>query len=267
MDITNSLTGRVNAANAFRDRKKFEKADRLYEAIIKESEDGKIYPLHIASFYKSLAMSKFFQQNWATAIANFKKSSKLYDSICDIESVARNLDWQHQAEWASGQFQVATRSALKQLIVMKRLGLQSLPAYTMLIQRLHYIIMKIPVEWSESMQVLVTDSRLSNSEKEQIAMKAKENMGRVQEILAKGGVESEEYLTAMIVGDVPRATQKCTLHFPRGGCGNPACFALEEAESHFKSCSKCKSVRYCSKACQVAHWNESHKRLCQASDQ
>ena len=52
MDLTASRGGRINAANDFRDCRKFKKADRLYEAIIKESEDGNVHLSHIAGFYK-----------------------------------------------------------------------------------------------------------------------------------------------------------------------------------------------------------------------
>ena len=47
------------------------------------------------------------------------------------------------------------------------------------------------------------------------------------------------------------------------GCNNPWCSSLEgELEANaVKMCSKCKVVGYCSRACQVAHW-EAHKGVC-----
>ena len=43
-----------------------------------------------------------------------------------------------------------------------------------------------------------------------------------------------------------------------GNCGRRA----EEGET-FNHCSRCKVVPYCSKACQVHHWKNGHKKACQ----
>jgi hypothetical protein len=40
-----------------------------------------------------------------------------------------------------------------------------------------------------------------------------------------------------------------------------SCHAVETKEIRFKACAKCKTVKYCSKECQVTHWRE-HKRDC-----
>ncbi|KZV61460.1 hypothetical protein PENSPDRAFT_658872 [Peniophora sp. CONT] len=44
-------------------------------------------------------------------------------------------------------------------------------------------------------------------------------------------------------------------------CGNPDCDHEEEDSAPLRACSKCHSVRYCSVACQHAHWR-AHKNLC-----
>ncbi|KAF8956236.1 hypothetical protein BDZ97DRAFT_1852863 [Flammula alnicola] len=43
-------------------------------------------------------------------------------------------------------------------------------------------------------------------------------------------------------------------------CGNPECYA-RQSEVTLKACSRCKSMRYCSRECQAAHW-KSHKDWC-----
>lgn len=44
-------------------------------------------------------------------------------------------------------------------------------------------------------------------------------------------------------------------------CSN-SCGQQSDSVDTFKVCSKCKSVRYCSKDCQVAHWKGGHKNEC-----
>ena len=63
-----------------------------------------------------------------------------------------------------------------------------------------------------------------------LAMYAEENVAKAMKILAKGRVESEDYPFAIIAGDVPRQEESCDLPFRRGGCGNPARFALEDTD-------------------------------------
>ncbi|KAG2449425.1 hypothetical protein HYH02_005572 [Chlamydomonas schloesseri] len=50
-------------------------------------------------------------------------------------------------------------------------------------------------------------------------------------------------------------------------CGNPGCEAFgssssSEAELDLRLCGRCKSVRYCSVACQAAHWRSGHGAVC-----
>eukprot|EP00928_Gymnodinium_smaydae_P058298 TRINITY_DN41505_c0_g1_i1.p1 TRINITY_DN41505_c0_g1~~TRINITY_DN41505_c0_g1_i1.p1 ORF type:complete len:498 (-),score=29.62 TRINITY_DN41505_c0_g1_i1:86-1441(-) len=44
-------------------------------------------------------------------------------------------------------------------------------------------------------------------------------------------------------------------------CGGPDCLAEENSEK-FKLCASCKSVAYCSRKCQKAHWKAGHKHFC-----
>ena len=46
-------------------------------------------------------------------------------------------------------------------------------------------------------------------------------------------------------------------------CGWSGCAKLEiDAETKFSRCAGCNVERYCSKACQVAHWKAGHKKVC-----
>jgi len=45
-------------------------------------------------------------------------------------------------------------------------------------------------------------------------------------------------------------------------CSNTLCPKLEEEANTFKSCSGCRSKKYCSKECQVMHWRLGHKSQC-----
>lgn len=49
-------------------------------------------------------------------------------------------------------------------------------------------------------------------------------------------------------------------------CHNAACAHHESADAKFALCARCKSVRYCSRACQKADWG-SHKRMCCSEEQ
>ena len=44
-------------------------------------------------------------------------------------------------------------------------------------------------------------------------------------------------------------------------CGNPAC-TKDGGVTPLKECSRCQSVRYCCKNCQVSHWKNGHKKDC-----
>ena len=45
-------------------------------------------------------------------------------------------------------------------------------------------------------------------------------------------------------------------------CFNPLCHCMDNEDKRFKSCSNCRSTKYCSKECQTAHWKNGHKLEC-----
>ena len=45
-------------------------------------------------------------------------------------------------------------------------------------------------------------------------------------------------------------------------CANLDCSATEPYLGKYKSCSKCKRVKYCSSDCQKKHWKGGHKQEC-----
>jgi hypothetical protein len=49
---------------------------------------------------------------------------------------------------------------------------------------------------------------------------------------------------------------------PQRVCSAPGCSQQEGYVGLFKKCSRCGRPRYCSKACQAAHWKAGHKREC-----
>jgi hypothetical protein len=51
------------------------------------------------------------------------------------------------------------------------------------------------------------------------------------------------------------------------GCSNPRCCCLNgpsEGEMKMQACAACRGARYCSAACQRAHWSAGHKEVCKA---
>jgi hypothetical protein len=51
------------------------------------------------------------------------------------------------------------------------------------------------------------------------------------------------------------------------GCSNPRCccmYGLSEATMQTQVCVACRGARYCSPACQRAHWRAGHKEVCKA---
>jgi len=45
-------------------------------------------------------------------------------------------------------------------------------------------------------------------------------------------------------------------------CANETCLETETRTNYFKRCPLCRIIRYCSRACQVMHWQSGHKRNC-----
>jgi hypothetical protein len=60
------------------------------------------------------------------------------------------------------------------------------------------------------------------------------------------------------------AIQKHTAN-PCAPCANPPCEKWEKEPKEFKTCSRCKSVAYCSRDCQKQDWNAQHKAECVAT--
>ena len=49
---------------------------------------------------------------------------------------------------------------------------------------------------------------------------------------------------------------------PQRACSAPGCSEQEGYLGLFKKCGRCGRARYCSRACQAAHWQAGHKREC-----
>ena len=49
------------------------------------------------------------------------------------------------------------------------------------------------------------------------------------------------------------------------GCKGPNELSADYSPTTFKRCARCKAATYCSKQCQVAHWKESHSKICTPS--
>jgi hypothetical protein len=89
--------------------------------------------------------------------------------------------------------------------------------------------------------------------------------GRQQQ--AQGGRGSRKQLSEEEVAAVLGALQHVVIP-GQPGCSNPRCCCLEglsEAEMKTQVCAGCRGVRYCSAACQRAHWKAGHKEVCKAA--
>lgn len=78
-----------------------------------------------------------------------------------------------------------------------------------------------------------------------------------------------EYYERMAVQQMSfpsQQSQKDTFHNHQcARCGKQE--PTEESAKKFAVCSQCKSIRYCSKDCQVAHWKQGHKNICKKQAQ
>jgi hypothetical protein len=76
----------------------------------------------------------------------------------------------------------------------------------------------------------------------------------------------ERYCDGMCLTGAERedVVQKHTAN-PRAPCANPACSKRETEPKGFHSCSRCKSVAYCSRDCQKKDWKAQHKSTCVAN--
>jgi hypothetical protein len=83
----------------------------------------------------------------------------------------------------------------------------------------------------------------------------------------QGGRGSRKLLSGEEVAAVLGALQHVVIP-GQPGCSNPRCCCLEglsEAEMKTQVCAGCRGVRYCSAACQRAHWRAGHKEVCKAA--
>ena len=59
------------------------------------------------------------------------------------------------------------------------------------------------------------------------------------------------------------ARETCIVeHFVCAHCFVPKCPCRQEVGVRLSKCGRCKAASYCSKACQLAHWNAGHKNAC-----
>jgi hypothetical protein len=91
-----------------------------------------------------------------------------------------------------------------------------------------------------------------------------------QHLQRSGMLEQRQLLTngvgeaARLHEEVTAAAASAAAAPERRTCALPSCSAQEAHVSHFKLCAACKTVVYCSKEHQAAHWPE-HKRACKAA--
>jgi hypothetical protein len=76
----------------------------------------------------------------------------------------------------------------------------------------------------------------------------------------------EEYCDDMGLTGAEReaVVQKHTAN-PCAPCSNASCNNLETKPKEFETCSRCKSVAYCSGDCQKKDWKAQHKSTCAAN--
>ncbi len=70
---------------------------------------------------------------------------------------------------------------------------------------------------------------------------------------------------ARITEEVSAAGASAAAAPERRACALPSCGAREAHVSHFKLCSACKTVVYCSKAHQAEDWKRHRKEECKAA--
>jgi hypothetical protein len=83
----------------------------------------------------------------------------------------------------------------------------------------------------------------------------------------EGSRGSKKGLSAEEVAAVLGALQHVVIP-GQPGCSNPRCCGMEgpsEAEMKTQVCAACRGARYCSAACQRAHWKAGHKEVCKAA--
>jgi hypothetical protein len=64
-----------------------------------------------------------------------------------------------------------------------------------------------------------------------------------------------------LIGEERQSVIKLNKASPLAPCANPSCDAFEKKVKGFSSCSRCRTVAYCSRSCQMEHW-KTHKKSC-----
>ena len=59
----------------------------------------------------------------------------------------------------------------------------------------------------------------------------------------------------------PLITDPLNIYKP-GTCGNLLCNNLQSKDEDFKKCGRCQKIAYCTRECQIEHWKQGHKKLC-----
>ena len=88
----------------------------------------------------------------------------------------------------------------------------------------------------------------------------------VQEDLAA----AHNYFTLAAAQGFEQAKEILIKHFPEGAPTSTepltssvsSCARCGAAAADLKACARCKSVAYCSRECQAAHWKAGHKKNC-----
>lgn len=97
-----------------------------------------------------------------------------------------------------------------------------------------------------------------------------EEMETYSSLLEYYGLTTENVLVDIFavetIDDIPEldgyeTVEEETISVPKMGLGKPCCALCTRIDKLF-TCSKCHKASYCSRRCQVTHWNEKHRHDC-----
>ncbi|CAN0382261.1 unnamed protein product [Discosporangium mesarthrocarpum] len=76
--------------------------------------------------------------------------------------------------------------------------------------------------------------------------------------MASKQVPSTQGHLNVVLSDIKRGTDAAV------PCSRPSCEKRQGdlREGFFKRCGRCKAAMYCTRECQVAHWKDGHKGMC-----